>query len=245
MDIVDIIILVVLVAFAIIGFKRGFFKSLISFVGFLIVIAAAYIFKNYLGDIFLLNLPFFEFNSIAGGAVTLNIILYQLIAFIIMLIVFGLVYKFVIAITGLFEKILKVTVILGVPSKIGGLIFGALEGIVIVYLLLFFLAQPFVKVNFLENSTLSKTILNSTPVLSNYAEDTLMIINEVRETIKVEDGENLNLKIVDLILKRKVTTPEIIQQLVDMKKIEIEGIEEIINNYKGEDVSDKVSEGEL
>lgn len=231
MDIIDIIILVILVTFALIGFKRGFFKSLVSFVGFLIVICAAYIFKNYLGDLFLLNLPFFKFNTIAGGAVTLNIVLYQLIAFIIMLIVFGLVYRFLLAVTGLFEKLLKITIILGIPSKILGLIFGALEGFVIVYLLLFFLAQPFVKLDLLKNSSFSKTILNDTPVLSSFAESTLIIVNEVSEAVNISEDEDINLKIGDLILKQKVTTPEVMQKLVDSKKIEVDGMQEIIDKY--------------
>lgn len=233
MDIVDIIILVILVTFAYIGFKRGFFKSLVSFVGFLLVICLAYVFKNYLGDLFLLNLPFFKFNTAIGEVVTLNIILYQLIAFLIMLIIFGLVYKFLITVTGLFEKLLKITIILGVPSKILGLIFGILEGIVIVYLLLFFLAQPFVKVDILKNSSFSKTILQDTPVLSSFAESTLVIVNEVTDSINIEENENADLKIGELILKQKVATPEIMQKLVDSKKIEVEGMQDIIDKYKG------------
>ncbi len=238
MDIVDIIILAILVTFAYIGFKRGFFKSLVSFVGFLIVICAAYIFKNYLGDLFLLNLPFFKLDTIAGGVVTLNIILYQLLAFLIMLIVFGLVYKFLIAVTGLFEKLLKITIILGVPSKILGLIFGVLEGFVIVYLLLFFLAQPFSKMDILKNSSFSKTILRDTPVLSSFAESTLVIINEVTDTINVSEDENMDLKLGELILKQKITTPEIMQKLVDSKKIAVDGMQAIIDKYNNVDNSE-------
>ena len=103
MDIVDIVIIVFLFLFALIGFKRGFFKSLVMFIGFIIVIFWSYVLKNYLGDFMVLNLPFMEFQNFLGGAVTLNIIMYQSIAFIIMLAILSLVYKIVVTITGIFE----------------------------------------------------------------------------------------------------------------------------------------------
>ena len=235
MDIIDIIILSIIITFGIVGFKRGFFKSLVSFLGFLLVIVLAYMFKGYLGDIFLLNLPFFKFENILGGAVSLNIIMYQSIAFFIIVILLGLVYKVLLAVTGIFEKILKITIILGIPSKILGLIFGVLEGYIIVYLLLFFVTQPYVKIDILNNSTFSKNILNKTPVLSNFAEGTLSVIYEVTDTINAKDEkENIDLKLADLILKQKVASPEIMQKLVDMKKIDINGIQEVINKYKSE-----------
>ena len=51
-------------------------------------------------------------------------------------------------------------------------------------------------------------------------------------TIKNKDEENFDLKLTDLILKQKVASPEIMQKLVDNKKIEVEGIQEVIDKYK-------------
>lgn len=231
MNIVDIIILAILATFALIGFKRGVLKSLVAFVGFILIVCLAYIFKDILGNIMILDLPFIKF-SIAGGSVIMNIVLYQTIAFLIILILLGIVYKILLAITGIVEKILKLTIILGIPSKILGLIVGILEGIIIVYLLLFFAVQPYIKMDILDNSNFAKTILNKTPILSSFSENTLVIINEVDEAVKNKDEVDFDLKLTDLILKRKVVSPEIMQKLVDSKKIEIDGIQEIINQYK-------------
>ena len=48
MGIVDIIIIAVLAAFAMLGFKRGVFQSLVAVVGFIAVVYIAYLLKNIL-----------------------------------------------------------------------------------------------------------------------------------------------------------------------------------------------------
>ncbi len=230
MKIYDIIILAVLLLFGLVGFKRGFFKSLVSFVGFILVIVLAYCFKNVVGDFFVLNLPFFEFKPFLGGANLLNIVMYQLLAFLLMLIIFGLVYKIIVTLTGIFEKLLKLTIVLGIPSKILGLVFGLLEGYIVVYLVLFFLAQPFIGIDLYDNSDYAKKILENTPVLSSYAEKGLEVVNEVRSLTET-DSDKLDLEIADIILKDKIISKDVMQKLVDTGKIEVEGIEEVINKY--------------
>ena len=225
MSIVDIIILVILVSFATIGFSRGVFKSLVAFVGFLIVVCLAYLFKNILGDFLILNLPFIDFD-IGGGSVVMNIIMYQTIAFIIMLIIFGIVYRVLLIVTGIFEKILRITIILGIPSKLLGLLVGILEGIIIVYLALFFVTQPYIKMDILSDSKFAKPILTKTPLLSNFAENTMSVITEINDT------SDFDLKLTELILKNKVADANLFQKLIDNKKIEVSGIQEIVDKYK-------------
>ncbi len=232
MGIVDIIIIVVLLAFAVLGFIRGVFQSIVAFVGFIAVIYLAYWLKNYLGDFFVLNLPFSNYTFIPGGSVVLNVVAYQMLAFIIVLIVLGLIYKIVLIATGLFEKLLRITIILGIPSKILGLIVGVLEGFVVVYLVLFFISQPFIQADILSDSKYAETILKDTPLLSSFAEDTFEIIGEIDETVKNNGDDNFDLKLTDLIIKRKITSAEVMQKLVDDKKIEVEGIQEVIDKYK-------------
>ena len=232
MNIVDILIIVVLISFGIIGFNRGVFKSLVVFLGFIAVIVLSYMLKNIIGDFFVLNLPFFDFGKSFLGVSTLNIILYQTLAFVIMLIVFGLVYKFLVIATGIFEKVLKLTVILGIPSKILGMIFGLLEGYIVIYLSLFFLSQPFLKLDIINDSKYCSAILNKSPIISGYAENSLHLVEEVNNLSTIEDTNEKDLELSKLILKRKVTSSDVMQKLVDSGKIEIEGIEEVINEYR-------------
>ena len=232
MSIVDILVLVILVSFAIIGFKRGVLQSLVACIGFILVVYIAYLLKNYLGDIFVLNLPFFNFKIGSNTSVVMNIVMYQTIAFLIMVIILGLVYKFILALSGIVEKLLKLTIILGIPSKILGLIVGLIEGYIIVYLILFFIAQPYVKMDILSDSKYAETILTKTPILSSFANNTLEVIMEVNDTIKNDNNQNFDLELAELVIKNKVTSKEIMKELVDNKKIKIDGINDIINEYE-------------
>ncbi len=228
----DIIIIIFLLLCALIGFKRGFFKSLISFVGFIIVVFLSYNFKNIVGDFLVLNLPFIDFKEFLGGASTLNIVMYQVIAFIFMLIIFGLVYRIIVALTGIFEKILRLTIILGIPSKLLGLVVGFLEGYIIVYLVLFFLVQPFINFDVYKESDYSNIILEKTPILSSFAENSLGVVNDIRDLINTKDNTKLDLQITDAILKNKITSKSVIEKLIDDGKIKIDGIDEVLNKYK-------------
>lgn len=230
MGIVDILIIVIILAFAIVGFKRGVIQSLVAIIGFLAVIYLAYLLKNFLGDFLVLNSPFTNYTFIPGGSYVLNIVTYETIAFIVMLVVLGLIYKIVLTISGIFEKLLKITIILGIPSKILGLVVGAVEGLVIVYFILFTLTQPFIRINLLDNSKYTEVILKKTPVLSNFAEDTFAIIDEINETVSTED--DFDLKLADIVLKRKITSPDVMQKLIDKKKLSVEGIQEVVDKYK-------------
>ena len=232
MDIVDIIILVILVSFAIIGFKRGVLHSLVSFLGFIIIIYVAYLLKNYLGDVFVTDLPFFSFKIGSFSSQVMNVVMYQTVAFIIMATLLGLVYKAVVIMTGIIEKILKLTIVLGIPSKILGLIVGLLEGYIIVYLVLFFAVQPYIKMDILNNSSYAETILTKTPVLSSFAKNTMNVINEVNDLVKDKETKDFDLKLSELVLKHNVTSAEVMQKIVDNKKITVNGIEEVIKKYK-------------
>ena len=222
MKVYDIAIIIILILFALKGFKDGFFKTIVSFVGFLIITILAYNLKNIVGDFLVLNFPFFHFNSFFGGASVLNIIFYQGIAFILMFLLLEIIYKILLTVTGIIEKI---------PSKILGLLFGFLEGYIIVYLILFFLAQPFISINIQDNSNLMNPILEKTPILSHYGEKGLEVFNELKELSNIDDTNELDLKMADIVLKEKVISKDTFKTLIEKEKIKITGIDEIIDKY--------------
>ena len=218
MNIVDIIIIIILILFALIGFNNGVIKSLIVLLGFIIVIFAAYALKNIIGDFLVVNLPY--------------VILYQSIAFVILLAIFGLAYRFLVTLSGIFEKILRLTIVLGIPSKIGGLIIGFIEGYIVVYLALFVLTQPFLKMDILNNSSFANKIINNSPIISNFAEGSIRVFNKIKDITETQEQDEMNIKIVKLILDEQVTSKETMQKLVDKKKIVGEDVIELINNYQ-------------
>lgn len=232
MNFVDILIIIILILFALMGFNNGLIKSLIILLGFIVVIFVSYALKNFIGDFLVINLPFFVFGHFLQGATALNVILYQAIAFIILLVIFGFAYRFLVTVSGIFEKILRVTIILGIPSKIGGLIVGFIEGYIVVYLALFVLTQPFLHIDILEQSSFTNKIVNNSPIISNFAEGSLRVFNKIKDITTMQDQSEMNKKIVELILDENVTSKETMQKLVEKKKIVGEEVIDLINNYE-------------
>jgi len=103
MNIVDIIIIIFILLSGIVGAKRGVFKELILCLGTILIFILAYRLKNPLGDFFLLRFQMFDFPNLFKGVVTLNILLYQVLAFVIVLALLLIIFNLLIYITGIFE----------------------------------------------------------------------------------------------------------------------------------------------
>lgn len=230
--IIDYLILIFILSYGLLGYKRGVFKQTIIFVGTILVFVISYKFKNVIGDFLVLNLPFFDFKNILNGAVSLNIILYQAIGFLLVSVVLTIIFKILVAITGVFEKILRFTIILGIPSKILGLIVGLIEGYIISFIILFVLYQPMFNINKLNESKYASTILNKSPILSNIAEDSLETVEEIYELYDIKDANTLNLEIIDIVLEKDVTSVEIVEKLLEKDKLRINNIDTVLNKYK-------------
>ena len=234
MNIIDALIFLIIIAAGINGLKNGVIKQVVATVGFILMVILAFYLKNPIADFLSLNLPFFKF----GGSVvaSFNILLYQGIAFIIMVCILEVILRIIVKISGILEKILKFTIILGIPSKILGFIVGIIEGFVIVFLALFILRQPQFNNEIINDSKWAEPILSSTPLLSDVAKPMVNTINDTYGLI-VEHNENklsdkeLDYKTIDLMLKHKVVSPSYVRKLVDKNKINLDGIDSLINKY--------------
>lgn len=234
MNIVDTIILLGLFLGAATGFVRGFFKQTVIFLGTILVVVLAILIKNPLSTIMYQNLPFFKF----GGLTALNILVYEVIAFIIAVTILALILAIIIKITGIIEKILKFTVILALPSKLLGMIVGIIQSIVIMYIILFIMSLPTLKMDFLKDSKYTNVILTKTPIISNITNDIVKSFNEIAELTKIKvdlkDADNTNGKIVDVLLKNNIVTIGNVDNLVESKKISIDNYLELKDKYKEE-----------
>ena len=237
MKIVDIVILIIILLGAVIGFKRGFTRSLVSALGFIVIAILAYFLKNPLSILLYENLPFFKFGGILKGVTVLNIALYELLAFVMVLAILGVALKILMVATSLFEKILKMTIILGIPSKIMGAVVGALEAFVIVFISLYALSLPIFNISIVNDSNWKDTILNKTPILSAFSKDTMQVIDEfasIKEKYKDnnKNAEEFNKEVLDLFLKYDVVKVSSIDKLVEKEKLQINNIEEILMKYR-------------
>lgn len=224
MNVADIIIVIALVLGAVGGFKAGVIKKTADFVGIFLVIILSFYLKNYLSVIMYENLPFINFGGFIKGIEAINILFYEVLAFIIVFSLLMLILKIVLMLTGLIEKILKATVILSIPSKILGIVVGAIEMYVYVFLVLVVITLPIINVPYVRDSKVSSFILNNTPILSSVSEEMVDTYNDIYKVVKDKDSksnEELNDEVIKLLLDKKVITKESLNKLVDRNKIHL------------------------
>ena len=224
MNVVDVIIIALLILGGVAGFKAGVIKKLTDFIGMFVVIILAFYLKNYISVIMYENLPFFNFFGLINGIDALNILLYEVIAFLVICIALLFVLKVVLMLTGLVEKILKATVILSIPSKLLGIVVGVIEMYVYLFLILVIVSLPIFDSSFLKDSKMNNFILNNTPVLSGVSGEIIDIYGDVYNIIenrKNKTNEQLNEEILKVLIDKKVVTKESAKKLVDKNKIHI------------------------
>lgn len=224
MNVVDVIIIALLILGGVAGFKAGVIKKLTDFIGMFVVIILAFYLKNYISVIMYENLPFFNFFGLINGIDALNILLYEVIAFLVIFIALLFVLKVVLMLTGLVEKILKATVILSIPSKLLGIVVGVIEMYVYLFLILLIVSLPIFDSSFLKDSKMNNFILNNTPVLSGVSGEIIDIYGDVYNIIdnrKNKTNEQLNEEILKVLIDKKVVTKESAKKLVDKNKIHI------------------------
>ena len=234
MSIVDIIILLIILLGGIVGFKEGVLKKTTSVVGLVLVIVFSFILKNYLSVFFYENLPFIDFWGAFKGLQVLNIIFYEIIAFLIIAAVLTLIYRLLLALTGFIEKVLKATVILSIPSKILGFFVGLIENYIWVYIVLFIFTLPFLNIKDFYESKIATYMLEETPILSKYTNKTVEIYHELYELIDERDNKTtieLNEEAMELMLKYDIITIESAEKLIEKDKIKISN-DDFLEKYK-------------
>lgn len=238
MNILDIAIVLVLIMSAIIGFKRGAIKEIVSLVGIIIVFILAFSLKGVLGNVLCKWLPFFNFAGNLEGVTVLNILLYQLIAFLIIYSLLFSVYMIVVKISGIVQKIVHMTIVLWLPSKVIGAVVAFITGYVMVFVVLLALLIPLKDTDIFKNSKFANYIVYDTPILASSSENISTSINEIYEL-----GEDLskgdiskneaNVKTMDILLKYKVVSAETARELVVLDKLDgISGLDKVIEKYE-------------
>ena len=236
-NILDAIIILALLAGAVLGFKRGIIKSAVMFFGTIIVIALSYMLKNPISSLLYNYLPFFKFGGYLQGVSVINILIYEGIAFLLTFGLLMILLKIIVTISSVIEKVLNCTVVLGIPSKLLGAVFGFFEAFLITFVVLFALFQFNIFSSITNGSKFAPKIVGSTPVLSNAVSEAF---DSVTEIYKLQDkyatsnknGEAYNKEAMEILLKNEVITPKSVRKLVEKGKIKINGIEELLERYE-------------
>lgn len=230
---VSIILLILLCG--VIGSKRGILKELVVIVGTIIVFAIAFFFKDVLAGVLCTYLPFFNFKIPLGNLISLNIIFYQLISFLIIVIVLRLILQILIDVTGIFSKIINATIILALPNKLLGFIVGLIEGYILMFIILNVIAIPMSGSSLFMNSGVRKYIVNETPVLKDTIGGLNYAIDDVLSLSSKDDRNTNDLKVIDIMLKYKTVSVEFMDKVKETGKLDtITGLDNVINKYREE-----------
>ena len=222
MNILDALIIIFLILGIMAGLRRGFIKQIVLLVGLIAILIISFYLKNPVATFLYKHLPFFKFSGIFKGVSILNILIYEVIAFLLVFSVLYLVLRIILKITGLIESLLKATIILGFVSKILGGIVGLIEAYIFIFILLFITTQPFVNLSGVEDSVVASKILEYTPIMSSATRNTRKVIKEISDlsdTYK-KDSKEFNKKSIDLFIKYNIISEENVEYLRQKGKIE-------------------------
>lgn len=228
MTLLDIIVLLLLVLGAVAGFKKGFIKTMVSLIGTILVIVIAFKLKDPIANFMITYLPFFNFGGYFEGLTALNILMYEAIAFIFIFIILSCILGIIINISGIIEKILNATIVLGFFSKILGAIAGILETLVIVYIGLFALSQFNGSAKMVMESKVSTKILARTPILNNFAGGSYNTMAEIYMLHdKYNDSEDktaYNIEALSIMIKYRVVEASTVQKAIDEGKLDLPNV---------------------
>lgn len=221
MNITDAVIITILIIGVLGGMSRGLIKQTVFLVGLVVCIFFAFCLRAPIATFMYKYLPFFKFGGVFSGVSIINILLYEVLAFLMLFSVFYLVLRVLLKITGIIEKILDITIILGFISKIGGGIVGFIEAYIIVFIFLFVCSQPFIEITGLDSSKVGNYILDNTPVMSSMIKDTRDAVNEMYTLTKKyqNDKNKLNEETIKLFVKYDIITEENVKSLRERGKI--------------------------
>lgn len=237
MNIIDMLVLITILFFGALGWKRGIIKTVVSLVGIIIVLYLSFVLKNPLAEWLSLNFPFFSFWGDFKGVTILNVIIYQFVAFYLVFLILLTGYILIVKLSSLFEKVLKATIILGIPSRILGFIAGILEGAIIAVVCLIVLSLPIFNIESVRTSKFRDKINNSI-LINKAAKDLNNATNEIVDLKdKFEDKEEFNIGSFEVLVKYKIITKDYSEKLVESGKLKIdkERAKAIINKYSKEE----------
>jgi uncharacterized membrane protein required for colicin V production len=237
LNILDAVIILALLLGAVLGFKRGIIKSAVMFIGAILVIVLAFLLKNPVSIFLYNNLPFFKLGGIFEGVSVINILIYEAIAFLITFAILMIILRILIMISSGIEKLLDMTIVLGIPSKILGAVFGLLEAFLFVFIGLYAMFQFNLFSTITNDSLYAKKIVGSTPVLSNAVSDAFDSFREIYDlqtkyATKDKNSEAYNKEALEILLKNDVITPEATKKLVEKGKIVISNVNELLERYE-------------
>jgi len=236
MNVVDYIILGILLLHLLKGLKNGLLLSIVNVIGVVLIFVIAFYIKGPISIFLYERLPFLSFAGIFKGIVAVNILFYEAIAYGITIILLSIVFTIIKRITKIIDRLLSFTLFLNLPSKILGGVIGLVEGILYSFILLFIASVVNTTTVYVNESKYGNLILENTPIISTVTSD---LVNSSKEIYNVvlnnkNNTNKANLESIDILMKYDILSYDSCVKLINDKKINIIGIENVIEKYREE-----------
>lgn len=223
-NILDIGIILLLIMDVIVGYKRGVIKELISLLGILLTFILSWSLKNIIGNFMCIYFPFFKFTGVFKGLSVINILFYQAIAFILVFCILLSLYEILLKVSKHLQKIVNMTIILIIPSKILGALVGLIKGIIILFIVLLLLVIPLGKSTIFEESKIINYTLYKIPILSYYTESFINPISEIKSIGQNVSNKNISIEkaneeSINILIKYNVIDEKTVNKLYELNKI--------------------------
>ena len=225
---ISLLIAIVIVVFMILeitnGYKKGFLESGVKLIGSILIVIGSYLLKNPLSVYLYTHLPFFKFDGLFKGVTALNIIVYEVIAFVIVFAVLFIVYKVVCLLTKIVDKLLSLIFFIGIPNKILGAVLGFIQGVVILYFVIAIFKIGTNVMGYEMQPSLADYVVEI-PVLKQTFGPVLSSLDDITSLAKdyeyTKNKEEFNEKALDILLKYDVISKDNLDILIDKGKIKI------------------------
>lgn len=226
MNIMSVVIILIVLFYVVLGFKRGVIKTGVSLIGSVAILVVSYVLKDIVANFLMDKLPFFNFGGIFEGITSINILMYEMISFIVVFVILYCVLNILLTLSGLIEKILKFTIVLAIPSKILGALLGLVEGVIVAFLVAFVFLHLAPTEKYVMDSKLAIVVLERTPFIGKMTTSTTLAledINKIVNSLKENDNRSeANYKVLHQMIYWKVITVDQAQKLINDKKIEFD-----------------------
>ncbi len=234
MNVVDYIIIIILALSALKGFKEGLLPTIVNFIGMFLVFIIAFYIKQPISTLLYENLPFLNFAGVFKGVIAINILFYEALAYGLTITLLGIVFGIIKRISVGLNKILSITLFLNLPSKLIGAVVGAFEGVLYCFIILFIGSIINTTTKYVNESKYSSIILNEIPILNDVTSNLINSGEEIYNVVlKNEHNTNqANLETVDILMKYEILSYESATKLVNDKKLNIIGIENVVEKYR-------------
>ena len=224
--IINILIILAVALGGYVGFKRGAARGLVNVISLIAISIVSFQFKDFLGNLFIKFLPFFNFGGKFNGMFAINILVYQGIAFLIIFTLLYCVLNILVNLSNFMEIIDKFNPCIEKYSKPLGTAFGVIESFVVVFLVAFCLLQFGHTQGVVMKNDMLKGIVEKTPIVNVIFAKSIVAGESIYLTMENPSPDELenNLEIVRTLIKFSVVKAPLVQQGIDSGKLNLENV---------------------